>query len=146
MKFISAVFLSVFLAIACIAKPAVEELIFRYAPSFYDETAITLERHPDGKIFCSVSSRPECSDEQGKRPWTKLKEMEITTDVFAQISSAYEDPELQIAAEKTRDSGLDGSTWTFWKKKGSQAGRFASARYRDHRASSSSRFKRSSWT
>jgi hypothetical protein len=104
-------------AVVGFAQQPVEEIEFVHAPSFFDETSIVLSKLYDGSVVCTVLSRPEVADEHGQRASTKIKELRITPDVYAQLSAALENPALRTASENL-ERVFDGTNWIFLKRKG----------------------------
>jgi hypothetical protein len=100
---------------------SMEEIEFRFAPSFRDATLIWLARLPDGEIRCAVHTLPEMeATDPVRREWKKLKEVTVSPEAYARLSRAFEEPAFRLAAEQTLGPGADGTTWIFRKKAGSR--------------------------
>jgi hypothetical protein len=100
-------------------KPAsriVEEIEFRFEPSFRDATKIWLARMADGSVLCAAYSVAE----DGTRETKKLKTAEVSVTSFEAFATALESSEFREAAENTPPPGLDGTAWIFRKKAGSR--------------------------
>jgi hypothetical protein len=105
-------------------KPAsriIEEIEFRFEPSFRDGTKIWLARTSEGKVLCAAYSVPEDETrEVASKGVKKLKSAEVSVASFESFATALESSELREAAENTPPPGLDGTAWIFRKKVGSR--------------------------
>ena len=121
-------FLSLLFAIACCGasltaenRKSAVEIEFEYTPSWRDETLVYMARMPDGKIHCSILTRPELGERASERKWKTVKEVSISSEVFAQIESWFDSPKLRQAAERDWPPMPDGSRWRLRRKTGSLA-------------------------
>ncbi len=105
-----------FLSFACgafAAAPApVEELNFRFAPSFSTGIGIRIMRFADGKIQFSSYSMPLHLDDKKPAP-TLIKEGPVTKAEFEALGRMIEAADLRLAAESDDNVYLDGEAWIF---------------------------------
>ncbi len=98
-----------------------EELTFRFEPSFRAQTMIYFVRRPDSKVICAAYTIPAETNETGPHPKEILiKKIEVSTETFERLAEALEAKSFASAAENTPGPGLDGTTWVFRKKTGSR--------------------------